>query len=118
MIGGDSKARYEHGSVSELVSALSGNEQHGCGTIGLGAAIEQPERGADFWSSQNLINSDFVLEVSEGVECAVVVIFDCNRCQHLFCGAVLVHVTRGERGKEHGCRFASCVDRVSTCSSR
>ena len=113
MVGGHPEAGHVDGLVGELVGPLGRGEDDGGGPVGLGAAVEQPQRAAHHGRGQDLVDGDLVLEVGVGVEAAVVVVLHRHRGQHLGGGAELVHVPGGEGGEEHGGRLAPVVERVA-----
>ncbi len=62
---------------------------------------------------QHVVDRDLVLEVRVRIARAVVVVLHGDRCEHLACRAVLVHVTSRERREQHRRGLAACEDRVA-----
>ena len=113
MVGSHPEPRHVHGLVGELVRPLGAGEDDRSRTVGLRAAVEQPQRAAHHGRGQHLLDGHLALEVGVGVETSVVMVLHGHRCQHLGCGPELVHVAGGERCEQHGCGLAAVVERVA-----
>ena len=112
MVGGHAEPGHENGLVGELVGPFGRGQDHGGGAVGLGAAVEQPQRPADGGRGEHLVDGDLVLEVGVGIEAPVVMVLHGHRRQHLRGGPELVHVPCGEGGEQYGGRLAPVVERV------
>ena len=97
MIGCHTEPGHVNRLVGELTGSLRSDEQDGGGAVGLRAAVEQMQRMAHGRRLQHVVDRDLVLEVRVRIARAVVVVLHRDRCEHLACGAELVHVAGRER---------------------